>query len=114
MNNNEIYFILGLLIVLVVCLSIYVFKFLKSPTEAQIRMVKEWLLWCVIECEKALGAGTGAAKLRMAYDLFIAKFPQISQMITFEQFSLWVDEALETMRHLLKTNLDLAAYVQNN
>lgn len=114
MNNTELFFIIGLLIILVICFALYILKFLKSPSDAQIKMVKEWLLWCVIECEKALGSGTGVAKLRMAYDMFIAKFPQIASMITFELFSLWVDEALDTMRHLLETNLDIAAYVQQN
>ena len=34
-------------------------------------------------------------------------------MISFDTFSLWVDEALEQMREMLTKNENVAAYVEN-
>lgn len=51
-------------------------RFLKMPTSEQRERVKEWLLWAVTQAEAEL----------------------------FDTFSLWVDEALEEMRKLLKEN----------
>lgn len=91
---------------------VYVKKFVKMPSEEQIKKVKEWLLYAVIRAEKELGGGTGQLKLRYVYNLFVERFPALVSVIPFELFSLLVDEALEKMRHLLDTNLDIKAYVE--
>lgn len=104
----------SLLVVLacaMVAVFIYVKKFANMPTEEQIKKVKEWLLWAVIQAEKDLGGGTGAIKLRYVYDLFVTTFPDVAKIISFELFSKWVDEVLVQMKHLLETNLDIAYYV---
>ena len=96
----------------VICVvAVYVKKFSELPSETQLQKVKEWLLWAVIFTEKELGSGTGVAKLRYCYDLFIQRFPSLVAVISFELFSNYVDEALEKMKHLLETNADIAAYV---
>lgn len=86
--------------------------FVKRPTSAQIKSVKEWLLYAVTKAEKALGSGTGQLKLRYVYDMFIDKFPYLSGIITFYMFSGLVDDALDDMRHLLETNNAVRNYVE--
>ena len=89
----------------------YLKKFTSLPSDEQLNKVKEWLLWAVIYTERELGQGTGAAKLRFCYDLFIQRFPSFVTVISFELFSKYVDEALEKMRNLLETNKDIEFYV---
>ena len=79
-------------------------RFLKMPTSEQRARVKEWLLWAVTQAEAELGSGTGKLKLRQTYDLFIQRFPALAMAVSFDTFALWVDEALEEMRKLLKEN----------
>lgn len=79
-------------------------KFFKMPTKEQINCLKEWLKLAVIQAEKELGEKTGQAKLRYVYDLFLTKFNWLAKVITFEQFSAYVDEALEWMRNQLESN----------
>ncbi len=92
------------LIAAVVAAVLYVVKFKNMPTAAQIEKVKEWLLYAVTMAEKELGGGTGKLKLRYVYDLFLTKFTWLAKVITFEQFSALVDEALEDMKKLLASN----------
>lgn len=95
----------------VVCL-LFAVKFSKEPTERKIQMIKEWLLFAVIQAEKELGGGTGQVKLRYVWDMFIKTFPALAPVISFELFSKLVDEALDQMRHLLETNCDVLYYVE--
>lgn len=79
-------------------------KFFKTPTKEQLNCLKEWLKIAVIQAEKELGKKTGQAKLRYVYDLFLTKFSWLAKIITFEQFSAYVDEALEWVRDQLESN----------
>ena len=88
-----------------------VYVFVKMPSNSQITKVKEWLLWAVTEAERELGSGTGQLKLRYVYDMFIVKFPSIAKVISFEAFSLMVDEVLEKFRGLLDKNQSLQNYI---
>lgn len=97
------YIVLGIIAVLgAITWSVY--KFLGLPTKEQVAKIKEWLLLAVTEAETQLGGGTGQIKLRYVYDMFISKFPVAAKMISFEVFSLWVDDALDQMKKLLETN----------
>lgn len=96
----------------VVCL-LFAVKFSKEPTEAKIDMIKEWLLYAVTLAEKELGGGTGQIKLRYVWDMFIKTFPALAPLIPFDIFKALVDEALEEMRHLLETNMDVLYYVES-
>lgn len=82
------------------------------PTDQQIKSIKEWLLFAVMQAEKELGSGTGKLKLRQVYDAFLTKFPWAARAITFSLFSLWVDEVLIDMRRLLESNSKLSEYVE--
>lgn len=97
---------------LAILLIVYVKKFVEMPSDAQIKKVKEWLLYAVVMAEKELGGGTGQLKLRYVYNLFVERFPALVSVVSFEMFSHLVDEALTQMRHLLDTNLDIKAYVE--
>ncbi|MEK4712221.1 hypothetical protein [Sporosarcina sp. FSL K6-5500] len=100
----EYWYIIIALIVLLIFVSGIIFAFFKSPSETQLRKVKAWLLWAVTKAEAELGYGTGQLKLRFVYDLFISKFTWIAWLISFEMFSDLVDDALDEMRDMLKTN----------
>ena len=104
--------LIALIILLGLCAAgIMICCFLKLSKEKQIEMIKQWLLFIVIEAEKELGGGTGAVKLRFVYDKFIKRFKFISKIITFEQFSALVDESLEVMRLMIQQNQNVAAYI---
>lgn len=100
-------------IVMVVMAGVICWNFFKLPTKEQIAKIKEWLLYAVTEAEKELGGGTGQLKLRQVYDLFVQRFPAVAAVVSFDTFSLWVDEALEQMREMLAKNENVAAYVEN-
>ena len=84
------------------------------PSEAQQKKIKEWLLYAVIMAEKEFQSGTGMLKLRYVYDLFLERFPSIAPVVPFETFSMWVDMALEQMKHLMETNNSISVYVKGN
>lgn len=106
------------LLVVIACaigaIAFYTKKFVNLPSDEQMAKVRQWLLYAVIEAEKQYQGGTGALKLRAVYNEFCKIFPSLVPIISFELFSALVDEALEQMRHLLKTNLDIASYVEGN
>ena len=92
--------------------GIAVYRFIKIPTIEQLDKVREWLLLAVTEAEKAMGGGTGRLKLRMVYGMFIDKFPWLVKVVSFEQFSAMVDEALEQMREMLTNNEAVKEFVE--
>ena len=91
--------------------GIAVYHFVKQPKADQLRKVREWLLWAVIQAERALGSGTGQLKLRSVYDLFVVRFPWLAKIVPFDMFCKMVDDALDEMRELLENNEDVAAYI---
>lgn len=108
---NNWYIIIAMLALVAVVIFAVVW-FFKLPTATQIKNIKEWLKFAVIEAEKALGSGTGQLKLRLVYDMAVEKFPWIA-VISFDTFSTWVDEALEWMRSQLDTNPAVKSIVNN-
>ena len=107
------YLIVGLIAVILMVVA-GVVNFFKLPTSAQISNVKEWLKYAVAEAEKALGSGTGQLKLRMVYDMAIQTFPWLAKCIKFEQFSKWVDDALEWLNHQLENNENIVKLVKED
>lgn len=88
--------------------------FFKLEKQKQIEILKEWLLLAVIRAEKELGGGTGQVKLRYVYDLFIDKFGFLARVLSFEQFSMYVDEALELMKHIIASNQNVELYIMKH
>lgn len=99
------------IVVVAIALIGSVIGFIKLPSGTKIANLKEWLKWAVTEAERQLGSGTGQLKLRLVYDMAIKQFPWISQIVTFESFSEWVDEALDWMREQLADNKAAQDYV---
>jgi hypothetical protein len=96
--------VLVAIVAILVVAGFVVYKFAGLPTSEQVSKIKEWLLLAVTRAEKELGSGTGTLKLRIVYDLFMTKFPVAAKIVSFETFSLWVDEALDKMKELLAEN----------
>lgn len=92
----------------IVAAAFFVIKKLIDNRESAIR---EWLKYAVTLAEKALGSGTGQLKLRQVYEAFIEKFSFISKIISFDEFSELVDDALEWMKNQLESNSAVAALV---
>ena len=89
----------------------FAINFFKGSTEEQISKIKEWLLYATSLAEKELGSGTGKLKLRYVYDMFVAKFPWLVKLISFDYFGKLVDEVLVDMNDLLNTNTAVRSYV---
>lgn len=109
--NNWQIIVLTIAALTVIGYAIYVF--LSAPTTEQLSKVKEWLLYAVTKAERELGSGTGQIKLRYVYDMFIKQFPFLVEKITFDAFSVLVDEVLEKFRVLLDQNENIKTYVES-
>ena len=104
--------LIALIIIAGLCIAgIALIWFLRLSKQQQMEMLKQWLILAVVQAEKELGGGTGAVKLRYVYDMFIKRFKFISKIITFEQFSALVDEALEVMRLMIQNNKNVVDYI---
>lgn len=101
MKTNSIVLIVVILVV-VLAVSYFVFTFIRKSREEKITAVKEWLLFCVTKMENIYGSGTGQIKLRAAWDFALQRFPFLAMLVTFDEFSKWIDEALEKMKEMLK------------
>ena len=106
--------LLVVVLAVVGCLVFYFKKFVEMPYDEQVKKVREWLLFAVIEAEKTFKNGTGALKLRWVYDKFLERFPTYGNVITFETFAKMVDVALKQMHHLIDTNLNIFYYVNDD
>ena len=101
------------LVIVAIALVCGVISFVKLSKEKKIANIKEWLKYAVVEAERELGSGTGQLKLRMVYDMAVKQFPFIVQLIPFDIFSKWVDEALDWMRGQLAENKAAQSYVES-
>lgn len=99
---NTTYIIIAALVaVFLVVLTIYLMGF------------KNWLVWAVSEAEKVLGSGTGQLKLRLVYDMAVARFPILAKLMPFKVFSNMVDAALKIMNEMIKNNASIAEAITN-
>lgn len=81
-----------------------VWRFLGLSRAQKIANLKEWLKWAVSQAERLLGSGTGELKLRLVYDMAVTAFPWVGRLVDFEDFSVWVDEALEWLGEQLEND----------
>lgn len=107
---NNWFLVVCALAIIVVAVAVII-KFFNMPTNEQVKAVKEWLVFAVMLAEKELKEKTGQEKLRMVYDMFLSKFTWLAKVVSFEIFSLWVDEALERFKRMLESNKNLQGYV---
>ncbi len=108
---TENWFVIVAIAALGASVGFTIYSFVKMPSDKQLNKVREWLLYAVTVAEKELGAGTGKLKLRYVYDMFVQRFGWLAKVITFEMFSMMVDEALEKMRTMLSDNKDIQKLV---
>ena len=101
------------LVIVAIALVCGIIWFVKLPKDKKIANIKEWLKFAVVDAEKELGSGTGQLKLRIVYDMAVKQFPFIVQLIPFDTFSKWVDEALDWMRDQLAENKAAQNYVES-
>ena len=101
------------LVIVAIALVCGIIWFVKLPKDKKIANIKEWLKFAVIDAEKELGSGTGQLKLRMVYNMAVKQFPFIVQLIPFDTFSGWVDEALDWMRDQLAENKVTQSYIES-
>lgn len=101
-----------LVTIIVICvIGLCIYGLFRKGKERQIEIILEWLLLAVIKAEKELGSGTGQIKLRFVYDLFIDKFKVVSYFISFSQFSILVDQALDIMKDMVSNNKKVEEYI---
>ena len=100
-ENRAIIVVLFIIVIASVSMA---YNFVKMPTATQIKALKEWLKYAVAMAEKELKSGTGQLKLRMVYDMALSKFSWLGSLISFEDFSGYVDEALVWFNSQLESN----------
>lgn len=103
-------------VLFLICVLIFVaiawFKFRSLTKEQKYAQIKEWLLQAVAFAEKQLGSKTGPLKLSLVYDMFVKTFPWLAKDITIEQFSEFVNFALQELQELLRNNDKISEYVE--
>ena len=100
------------LVIVAIALVCGIIWFVKLPKDKKIANIKEWLKFAVVDAEKELGSGTGQLKLRMVHNMAVKQFPFIVQLIPFDTFSGWVDEALLEMKKMLENNKQIETIVK--
>lgn len=84
-------------------------KFKGLSKDERYEQVRGWLLQAVILAEQKYGSGTGRMKLSAVYDAFCEALPWIAELLPFETFSQYVDDALDEVKGLLTDNKAIAA-----
>lgn len=79
-------------------------SFINMSRSKKVDSVKEWLKYAVTQAEIKFGSGTGQLKLRSVYNLALGKFPWLGAFVSFDTFSLWVDEALDWLNKEIDEN----------
>lgn len=95
----------------VILIAVLVVAGLISYIAKDKKNAQKWLLYAVTEAEKQFGSKTGVLKLRFVYNWFIEIYPLLSKFVSFEEFSVMVDVALDEMRHFINTNTAIFDYV---
>lgn len=93
MDNIQI----GVIIAVIIIAILVIVLAINQP-----KKVKKWLLYAVSVAERELGSGTGQLKLGQVYDEFVAKYPILKVLVSFETFEGWVKIALEEMEKMLE------------
>lgn len=87
--------IIGTICILIGLCGIGILTFFKQTREKQVAIFKEWLRFSVVNTEQLIGSTPGQLKLRYLYNVAYDKFPKVIKYISFEDFSKYVDEALQ-------------------
>ena len=74
---------------------------------------KNWLVYAVAEAEKVLGSNTGQLKLRMVYDMAVARYKILAKVMPFTVFNGFVKAALKIMNDMIANNDSIAEAITN-
>lgn len=107
------YLVFGIVAVLVGVVGAFA-EFFYESRDKKIETLRKWLEYAVVEVERQLGEKTGQLKLRLVYDMALSKFSWLEKLVSFEDFSGYVDEALEWMRKQLASNAEVRGYIDGN
>lgn len=99
------------IVLVIAVLTVLIALLISKIAPEQVDKIREWLVYATAIAEKEFGGGTGRLKLRYVYDLFVAKFPWLSKIVSFNFFSDLVDDALDEMNYLIDTNPAIQSYV---
>ena len=113
MSGTSIIILIILSFAIGIVVGFYIKNFISSPTSQKIVTIKHVLLYLVAMAQKELGGGTGALKLAKVYDEFSSKFPQLSKLISYDQFTLLVDEVLDELNSLISNNKNIDDLINN-
>ena len=111
---RDYWFVIIAFIGVVSFVSIKVYNWFKQPSSKQKEQIKQWLIFAVAKAEAELGTGTGQLKLSKVYDMFIEKFPAIALFVSFEDFSIMVDEALKKLEEIMEDNQNIQDVIESN
>lgn len=111
---RDYWFVIIAFIGVVSFVSIKIYNWFKQPSSKQKEQIKQWLIFAVAKAEAELGTGTGQLKLSKVYDMFIEKFPAIALFVSFEDFSVMVDEALNKLEEIMKDNQNIQDVIESN
>ena len=106
------WYLIVLAIILIANIVIFILNFTKMSKSEKIKVIRGWLLQAVVLVEKQYGHGTGPLKLSVVYDMFCARFPWAATVITYDEFSSYVDKALEEMKKLLEEKPEIAKMIE--
>ena len=98
---RDYWFVIIAFIGVVSFVSIKIYNWFKQPSSKQKEQIKQWLIFAV-------------AKLSKVYDMFIEKFPAIALFVSFEDFSIMVDEALNKLEEIMKDNQNIQDVIESN
>ncbi len=93
-----------LFIAILACLIAVIYNFVCLPASGKREALKEWLKWAVTVAEKEYGGKTGQLKLRYVWEMALEQFPWLVRFVSFDDFSFYVDEALEWLKTQLESN----------
>ena len=111
---RDYWFVIIAFIGVVSFVSIKIYNWFKQPSSKQKEQIKQWLIFAVAKAEAELGTGTGQLKLSKVYDMFIEKFPAIALFVSFEDFSIMVDEALKKLEEIMEDNQNIQDVIESN
>lgn len=89
-----------------------IIRFAKLGEAERYEQIRGWLLQAVLMAEKEFGSGTGKLKLSSVYSWFCKQLPWLAKIVSFDAFSVYVDDALEEMRDVIQQNDAIAAVVK--
>lgn len=87
-------------------------RFFSLEKEERYKQIRGWLLQAVLIAEKQFGSKTGRLKLSTVYSEFCKQIPWLARVVSYENFSGYVDDALLEMKELLESNSSINSFVE--